>query len=119
MRFVDDGMVTRAALTLDSDWASGGEIRASVILAAMEEALLQAAHARLGTDAMTDGKIELFIRDIKPGLPFVVEAWPGRRSGMGFFFYARVVQGGVECGHAETWMATKVEALARRAATTE
>lgn len=117
LRFVDDGRVTRArvpALGPAHAWpamgggpgAVGMVARGGSVLAVMEEALRHAAWARLhASDVEVDGKTELYALGVRADAPFVVEAWPGRRSGRGFFFYARVLQDGEERAHVETWLA--------------
>jgi hypothetical protein len=109
LRFVDDGRVTRARVpalgSAHAHASPAGDARDGSVLAVMEEAARHAAWARLkSADVETDGKTELYAKGVRADRPFVVEAWPGRRSGSGFFFYARVLQDGEERAHMETWL---------------
>jgi hypothetical protein len=108
MRFTDDGRVTRATLTLDPAWArraGSDEALDAAVFAALQEAVHHAAWARLHADeAESDGQSTFYAQGVRVGAPLVVEAWPGRRSGSGFFFYARALQDGEERAHLETWL---------------
>lgn len=106
MVFEDDGRTTRSETTIPREFGdSRGEAAAGIALVVMHEAMQYATVARkLGADVIGDGTTALFAKGLKVGEPCLVEAWPGRRSGTGYFWYARIEQDGQERANCETWL---------------
>lgn len=106
MVFEDDGRTTRSHTRIPREYGDHrGEAAAGIALAVMHEAMQYSTVARkLGADVVGDGTTALFAKGLQVDAPFIVEAWPGRRSGTGYFWYARIEQEGQERANCETWL---------------
>lgn len=106
LRFADDGHVVRARFSFPAALAdANGHVAPGAALVALHEAMHHAGLARgLGPDLAGDGQTGLYAKGVRPGVETLVEAWPGRRSGTGYFWYARLVQDDEERANCETWL---------------